>query len=194
MCQYGRTFERTRFDKNEIIIKGNYAEVVLYNNKSVKVAIAHIDLCDINLISKYKWGYDSLHNYATTRINGEFTLMHQLIMKTKELGKNTLVDHKDRNGLNNRRDNLRVANKSINAININIKSNNSSGVTGVSYSDSKKLWRSYINYNKKRIDLGWFKSKDEAVIARLKAELKYYPDHPPQQNLIEKYNIEKDDI
>lgn len=51
-----------------------------------------------------------------------------------------------------------------------LKANNSSGVTGVSYSKRDKRWRSYITVKHIRYELGYFKDKESAIQARKKAE------------------------
>lgn len=186
---YGKVLERTVFDKNKIILNNTYAEVVMYDLNKEECARTIIDLDDVELISNYKWSYDKSHHYAYTRVNTVYLSMQQLLMKTKTLGNSVVVDHIDRNGLNNRKDNLRITNKSVNAINAGLRSNNKSGITGVSFSSVHNLWRSYINFDGKRLDLGWFKNKEDAIKTRLNAELKYYPDYPPQADLFEKYNI-----
>lgn len=186
---YGETLKRTKYDKNEIVIYEDFAEIVLYNKDHLEVTRAIIDLDDVERVKCYKWAYDSLHNYVTTTVKGEHMGLHQLVMNTKGLNKNIVVDHIDRNGLNNRKSNLRVADKSINAINTDLRANNKSGVTGVSFSKRHNLWRSYISYDKKRIELGWYSNKDEAIVSRLNAEAEYYPDYPPQEHLFKKYNI-----
>lgn len=185
---YGKILNRTKYDKNEIIEMGDFAEVVLYEGIRKEVARALIDLDDIEKVSMFKWLYDKNNGYATTRTKeGKYLAMHQLIMETKNT--ENLVDHKDRNRLNNRKGNLRVADKSLNSANTDLRSNNSSGVTGVSYSESCDKWRSYISYEGKRVELGYYKNKEDAIRKRLYAELKYYPDLPPQKHLFEKYNI-----
>lgn len=191
---YGEVLERTVFDKNEIVVKEDYTEVVLYNSKHEEVGRAVIDIDDIEIASDYKWRFDTAHGYAATSIKGTYLAMHQLIMNTKKLGISVVVDHIDRDKLNNRKDNLRVTNKSTNAINVDLRVNNKSGVTGVSFSRRHNLWRSYISYDGKRMDLGWHKDKEDAIRSRLNAEARYYPDYPPQEHLFEKYNIEKSEV
>lgn len=63
-----------------------------------------------------------------------------------------------------------------------INSNNTSGVTGVSYSKSKKKWVAYMKLQGKNISLGTFNTKEEAIQARKEGEEKYY------KPIIERYN------
>lgn len=84
------------------------------------------------------------------------------------------VDHKDNDGLNNRRStNLRIVTRRNNNYNSRTRSDNKSGHKGVSWAKRERLWRATIQ----GIDLGWFKEKQDAINARLKAE-KIYIDLP----------------
>lgn len=53
--------------------------------------------------------------------------------------------------------------------------------------------RVYINYKKKRIELGRRENKEEAIKLRLLAELKYYGKNAPQHHLFKQYGIEVDE-
>lgn len=100
-----------------------------------------------------------------------------------------LVDHFNQDPSDCRISNLRLADKSLNAINCGIRSNNASGITGVCR--NKNGWRAFINYKGKRIELGRRQNKTEAICLRLQAELKYYgEDSAPQKHLFESYGIE----
>lgn len=69
------------------------------------------------------------------------------------------------------------------------KINNKSGIIGVSWLNSREIWQSHISIHGKQYNLGCFKNKDDAIRARLTAELKYFGDLAPQKYLFGKYNI-----
>lgn len=127
-----------------------------------------LDEKDKYLLEKYKfWLKDGL--YPQTKIDGKNTYIYHLILNTNEL-----VDHIDRNPLNNKRNNLRIATKSTNAMNSKLRSDNSSGIKGISWRKEKNSWETYININKKRIRLGYFKDIKEAALKRIEAEKIYF--------------------
>jgi predicted component of type VI protein secretion system len=101
-------------------------------------------------------------------------------------------DHADRNELNNRKYNLRPATTQENARNHNRQKNNTSGVIGVGWLVQQNKWRAYIYIDKKHIGLGTFDNKNDAIIARLKAEQKYFGEFAPQKRLYEQYGIIED--
>lgn len=91
-------------------------------------------------------------------------LVHRIILSLlleKTLSSADEVDHADNNGLNNSKSNLRLATTFQNSCNVNLKSNNTSGVKGVSWSKKRKLWHAYVKANKVRHQ-AFFKSKDDA--------------------------------
>jgi hypothetical protein len=84
------------------------------------------------------------------------------------------LDHRDRIRHHNWIDNLREATQSCNAKNCKIQSNNTSGITGVSWAKQAKKWMVCIqNEHHKVVCIGYFTSKLEAAQARYEAELKY---------------------
>jgi hypothetical protein len=88
--------------------------------------------------------------------------MHRFVMKLKP-SSSIPVDHKDHDGLNNQKENLRLAKNGKNARNVRLYSNNTSGFKGVSLQEGK--WKSTIRYNKKQIYLGMFTTKEKAARA-----------------------------
>lgn len=122
---------------------------------------AKVDDADYELVSQHNWHYNS-HGYAYRyagggRKNRKRQAMHQL------LGGYKLVDHENGDGLDNRRSNLRPANKSLNAANSKIRSDNTSGYKGV----YKSAWGYYAQVQKdeKVHHLGTFKTIKEAARA-----------------------------
>ena len=102
-------------------------------------------------------------------------------------GKNQ--DHINRNPLDNRKSNLRPCSKLENAKNRSKQHNNTSGVTGVNYNKQKGKWIARIRIDKKETCVYSGDSFEDAVVARLKAEKKYYGEFASQQHLYEQYNI-----
>jgi len=76
------------------------------------------------------------------------------------------IDHKDGNPLNDRWENLRLANQSQNSANRRIASNNTSGFKGVSWSKTNQKWFAYVYVNGQRIGCGHFDDPEEAARVR----------------------------
>lgn len=77
-----------------------------------------------------------------------------------------LIDHIDRNKLNNKIENLRDVNHQINALNSNLRKDSTSLFTGVTYKKEKKRWKAYIKEDYVQKHLGYFDTKEQAVEAR----------------------------
>ena len=99
--------------------------------------------------------------------------MHRMILGLKN-GDPLEVDHKDRNGLNNCRRNLRRCTHSENLRNQTINLLNTSGYKGVHWCKEKQRWTVYIKVLGVRLYRGRFKTIEEAIEARLKAVKKFY--------------------
>jgi len=79
--------------------------------------IVLVDDADYNWLNKWNWSVVIWNHtkYATRVEDGRQILMHRLILDIMDLPID--VDHKDHNGLNNQRTNLRLCTKSLNAKN-----------------------------------------------------------------------------
>ena len=114
--------------------------------------------------------------YLSTRVNNIFFAVHRLVwIYHFDLISNSMqIDHIDRNGLNNRIENLRLVTQSINKRNMPLQSSNKTGVNGVNWHKSAKKWQSRItDLNGKRLDLGRFNNFEDAVKVRKDAEKLY---------------------
>lgn len=183
----GELKEKTIFDRNDYIIDGDITYIILRNKKQEETGRAIIDTEDLNNVIQYKWTLGTW-GYAETVVAGKNMLMQRVVLN--EFDESKIPDHINRNKLDNKKSNLRIANKSLNAINVGIRPNNTSGVTGVSWVKRIQMWRAYINYNGKRIELGNYKKYEDAVIARLNAENLYYTGMQPQIDIFEEYGVE----
>lgn len=108
--------------------------------------------------------------YSGTRDDGKVVLVHRFIIEAPD---GSLVDHINRNKKDNRKCNLRLANKGINAFNSGVHKNNKSGCPGVCFRKDTKRWSAEIKVNNVKHNLGCFSTKDEAIEARRSAEVFY---------------------
>lgn len=72
------------------------------------------------------------------------------------------------------KENCRWVTKQENSYNKNLKENNVSGKSGVSFDQTQKRWRAYINKDRKRIELGYFDNFKDAVEVRILEEFELY--------------------
>jgi hypothetical protein len=136
-----------------------------------------IDEEDFDIIKMYKWHISkqikTFYVQATIsdKFKGETLKMHRLLMNAK---KGQIIDHKNCNGLDNRRSNLRFCSFSENNFNHKRQKNNTSGYKGVCYRSKFEKWESVIHVNGKRLRLGYFKSPILAYEAYCEAAKKYH--------------------
>jgi hypothetical protein len=116
-------------------------------------------------------------SYRLVRVDGRMYPAHRLIfLIVTGSWPRGHVDHRDRDGLNNIWDNLRDASRRENAINSKIRADNRSGFKGVGWSSRRWQWRARIYVNKRRIDLGWFCTPEEASAAYHTAAIEHFGD------------------
>jgi hypothetical protein len=97
--------------------------------------------------------------------------MHRQIMN---FPKGLDVDHRNRDGLDNQRSNLRIATHSENNCNQAKRKNTSSRFVGVCFSKRCKRWVAYIAMNRKRMWIGYFDNEIDAAKAYDEAAKKYH--------------------
>lgn len=154
--------------------------------------VAFVDDEDYEYLMQWKWYALNPKKdlwYAVRMINSTRQLirMHRVIKKIEDSG--VFVDHKDQNGLNNQRINLRVCTRSQNAANRKPKENSSSKYLGVSWHNSPRklqlksgeikiydswFWHAAIKINQKVINLGNYREEKDAAKAYNKAATKYH--------------------
>lgn len=117
--------------------------------------------------------------YMVVKINYCLYYAHRVIFKLLNGVDPEIVDHLDGDGTNNLPQNLRSCQTKDNAKNTRLRITNSSGCMGVSWSEKKGKWRSYITLDGKQKYLGNHLNYSDAVEARKRAEIEYkfHPNH-----------------
>jgi hypothetical protein len=150
-----------------IRIDGNVAYVTLTQGcESI------IDAADAEFVGRWNWCVivDGPRRYA---ISGSAAFkeikasrLHRAILGVTG---SEIVDHIDGNGLNNRRQNLRIVSPSENAQNARARKGTESGYKGVFFHKKNNNWRAQIMANGKRYSLGLFNTPEEAHAAYCEA-------------------------
>ncbi|ARF11595.1 HNH endonuclease [Klosneuvirus KNV1] len=115
---------------------------------------------DYELVNKCTW-HKNKGGYAQGDMDNKTILMHRLIMN---FPKGKIVDHINRNKLDNRKENLRVVDRFINSRNRNVsKSKIHSKYRGVFYHKKNNKYAARIIYNNKRMFIGNFNNEYDAA-------------------------------
>lgn len=129
---------------------------------------ALVDNSDFELLNQWKWNYSSGYARRIQEKNGKRSIiyMHRLLMgNVRSILIKTVVDHINRNKLDNRKNNLRICTQFQNTHNHGINKNNTSGFKGVSWSKNINRWHASIWLKRKNIHIGYFKNKKTAAKA-----------------------------
>ena len=166
-------FCKEHFSKhNSYDLSGEYG--IGYTDKGEEY---YFDLEDYDLIKDYYWHVGSYGYMQTQDSDGTMVMMHRLIMGIAydDNYKDIDIDHIHKESTtDNRKVNLRLATRSQNNMNKGLQSNNTSGVTGVSFNNRKQMWVSQIQKNYDHINLGYYSNFEDAVAVRKAAEEKYF--------------------
>lgn len=104
--------------------------------------------------------------YARIYHQGKMHNFHRLIINAKP---GEIVDHINHNGLDNRKENLRIVTHQMNILNSRKNPKTSSKYKGVSWDSDRNKWSVKIMFNYKTINLGRFDCEDKAAKAYLLA-------------------------
>jgi hypothetical protein len=150
---------------------------------------AIVDACDVELVREFCWslatgnhgllyakGYVPMH--LRERWGVKMLNMHRLILNTDAV---TEIDHKDRNGLNCRRGNLRPCTRSQNGANRIFPKGKKAPYRGVF--QYGKRWRAALQVQRKLIHLGMFDTPEMAANAYDQAAQKHYGEFAVLNNL-----------
>jgi len=165
------TFKQIR----PIRVEGNIAYVPLTRGYE-----AIIDAADVPLVAGHNW-YAKVtpHTvYAARRPSTGAVYLHRTILP---LNDGLFADHKNGNGLDNRRANLRAATPGQNQYNKGASRNSASGAKGVSPCQKTGLWRARIKVDGKERVLGSFRTVDDARAAYLAASSELHGEYATER-------------
>jgi hypothetical protein len=147
--------------------------------------VAVIDDADAELVLRHKWRAATHGRYAQTNVGKRTVFMHRLIMAPPE-GFET--DHVDGDGLNNKRDNLRLATRSQNRANNHSQVRNKHGFRGVIQTARGYFYGRVNKYGKQHFTAS-FNTPEAASIARNRLAIQLYgefvpPSEAPQPGIV----------
>lgn len=162
LYRHGGFLDKTIYDKNDYIIFDDYSEIIINDKNCKEIGRAIIDTDDLQRCLERKWHIKRSKNtnYVMTNINGKQTFLHRFILNyygDKD------IDHINRNGMDNRKNNLRIIEHSDNIRNQSIDRKGIKRVPSGKYQVT-------ITKNYKTHYLGTFETYELALDARTNAE------------------------
>ena len=136
-----------------------------------RVSLSHghcalVDDEDFTEVSKHTWTlaqHNGVNFYAITHIKRKTISMHRLLLNAQP---GSLVEHKNDDGLDNRRENLKFGTRRSNALNAKVQSNSVSGVKGVTWDKQAGTWLVQAHVIGRKIFLGRCSNLETAIKAR----------------------------
>jgi len=135
-----------------------------------------IDKEDLDILEESKWHISFKDKNKTKgyvqRNHSEEVYLHRLLLNCP---KGKTVDHINGNSFDNRKRNLRICTANENHMNRSKRrGKTSSNFIGVYYNKQNKNYRAQLKVGEKRIEVGSFKTAEEAAKARDEMAKKYF--------------------
>jgi hypothetical protein len=150
--------------------------------------VAIVDDSDFEWLRKgYKWSCDSdgyaVRHYYDENGKRKMEKMHRVIYGAK---RGELVDHRNRNTLDNQRHNLRSSTYSRNGANRAKQSKPAlSTFKGIWFDPKREKWRAALRFNGKTIFIGRYSTEEEAASAYNKKATEMWNEHARLNTIIE---------
>lgn len=173
-------------------INNNYSNILIFS-LSHGIIKTRIDNKNIKKLRKYIWRANLMQSSQSSNnlkyyIESTYGKIHRYILEdTLKNNKSLVVDHIDRDSLNNVENNLRLVTQNINIRNTSIRYDNTSGYKGIR--EIGKRWEVDIRINHKRYRKSFsfnsrlLKNKNISKETALKEAIKY------RDNIYNKYGV-----
>lgn len=141
--------------------------------------VALVDDEDFDYLYQWKWyacksGNTFYANRYDKNLNNKKIKIYMHRFITKNINKKMHTDHINRNGLDNRKINLRICTNSQNSSNRGLQINNTTGFKGVYYAKNINKFRAIIVVNRIKKTLGSYIDPIDAARAYNNAAQKYH--------------------
>jgi len=156
-----------KFVRSRDLLRPHLVRALAEGAKLIPLTQGHfaiVDAADFERLNQYKWHVKKDRNkyYAESQKNGKNIKMHRLITGAPE---HLFVDHRDHNGLNNRRWNLRLCTRAENMHNQRPQQGGTSKYKGVFWNKRARKYVSQIGMSGNRKTIGYFDDEIEAAIS-----------------------------
>jgi len=142
--------------------------------------VALVDAVDYERLMQWKWciltaphTFYAIRNVRRPHAKRTVMYMHRLILNTPDTME---TDHRNGDGLDNRRTNLRICTKQENCRNRKMQSNNTSGFKGVYWDADCNKWRADIGVDGTNVSLGKYDDLNAAIAVRQAKEREVFGD------------------
>lgn len=148
---------------------------IIYTKKGQEIIV---DDENYEKLNKYTWyvikggsTYYAARNGPMVKGKHSTIRAHRSIMGAKQ---GECVDHINHNGLDNRKENLRICTNAENQHNSKLSKANTSGYKGVSWNERGQKFQAQIRVNCKAIALGYHELPEDAARAYDRAAIKHF--------------------
>lgn len=145
---------------------GDHAWTVLTRGYATMVSVE-----DAHFLQERAWCAEVAGRKVYAVSGREYFKLHRVVLQNET---EMLCDHKNGNGLDNRRDNLRLATDRQNSQNMRKARNKTSQFKGVCWDKQRNKWESKIRVDGIRQRLGFFSDEVEAACAYDTAAIKHF--------------------
>jgi hypothetical protein len=161
---------------NDFIFHYDHVEIVMKRRDGAISGTAIIDLVDVPDVCQHSWYFNG--RYVRGIVGGKLTLLHRHIMKPDG---GQVVDHANRNALDNRRQNLRLCTHQQNSQNRRLSNDTKSGAHNIILDECGIRSKYYVvmRCNGKNIYSKRYRRIEDAIAARDRMEAVHFGEFAP---------------